>query len=123
EMFIKSGIVQRIPEEVREMDRDNGIRNVTDLTQAPTGTVGTMLDTSTGIEPFYSLQFYRQSRLGKDLQYVRVAREWLENHPGQELPDYFVGAMDLTPEEHIAMQAAVQRWTDASISKTANAPA
>lgn len=123
EKFLQSGFMQRMPEEVRELVRAHGIRNVTVLTQAPTGTVGTMLDTSTGIEPFYSLQFYRQSRLGKDLQYVRVAREWLENHPGQELPDYFVGAMDLTPEEHIAMQAAVQRWTDASISKTANAPA
>ncbi|MDI3298774.1 MAG: ribonucleoside-diphosphate reductase, adenosylcobalamin-dependent, partial [Bacillota bacterium] len=50
-------------------------------------------------------------------------REWMEAHPGEELPDYFVGAMDLTPEEHVQMQAAVQRWTDSSISKTANAPA
>lgn len=86
-------------------------------------TVGTMLDTSTGIEPFYSLKFTRQSRLGIDEQHVRVAQEWLEEHPGQELPDFFVGAMDLSPEEHIAMQAAIQRWTDSSISKTANAPA
>jgi len=123
EKFLQSGFMQRMPEEVRELVRRHGIRNVTVLTQAPTGTVGTMLDTSTGIEPFYSLQFYRQSRLGRDLQYVRVAREWMEQHPGEPLPDYFVGAMDLTPEEHIAMQAAVQKWTDASISKTANAPA
>src|SRR5690606_21298634 len=123
EKFLQSGFMQRMPEEVRGLVRRHGIRNVTVLTQAPTGTVGTMLDTSTGIEPFYSLQYYRQSRLGKDLLYVRVAQEWLDKNPGQPLPDYFVGAMDLTPEEHIAMQAAVQRWTDSSISKTANAPA
>ncbi|HEY8449659.1 MAG TPA: ribonucleoside-diphosphate reductase, adenosylcobalamin-dependent, partial [Bacillota bacterium] len=123
EKFLQSGFMRRMPEEVRELVRQHGIRNVTVLTQAPTGTVGTLMDTSTGIEPFYSLKFYRRSRLGEDLQYVRVAQEWLDAHPGQELPDYFVGAMDLTPEEHVAMQAAIQRWTDSSISKTANAPA
>ncbi|MBX5476360.1 MAG: adenosylcobalamin-dependent ribonucleoside-diphosphate reductase, partial [Clostridia bacterium] len=104
EKFLQSGFMRRMPEEVRELVRQHGIRNVTVLTQAPTGTVGTMLDTSTGIEPFYSLKFTRQSRLGVDTQYVRVAQEWLDAHPGQPLPDYFVGALDLTPEEHIAMQ-------------------
>ncbi|MBX6351640.1 MAG: adenosylcobalamin-dependent ribonucleoside-diphosphate reductase, partial [Clostridia bacterium] len=121
--FLQSGFMRRMPEEVREKVRRHGMRNVTVLTQAPTGTVGTMMDTSTGIEPFYSLRFTRQSRLGVDVQHVRVAEEWLRAHPGKPLPDYFVGALDLTPEEHIAMQAAVQRWTDSSISKTANAPA
>ncbi|MBT9258786.1 MAG: adenosylcobalamin-dependent ribonucleoside-diphosphate reductase [Clostridiales bacterium] len=123
ELFLQSGFMQRMPEEIREAIRQHGIRNVTVLTQAPTGTVGTMLDTSTGIEPFYSLKFVRRSRLGEAVQYVRVAEEWMEEHPGEELPPYFVGAMDLTPEEHIRMQAAIQRWTDSSISKTANVPA
>ncbi len=86
-------------------------------------TVGTMVGTSTGIEPFYALKYMRQSRLGMDEQYVHVAEEWLQAHPGKVLPEYFVGAMDLTPDEHVRVQAAVQRWTDSSISKTANAPA
>ncbi|PZN07890.1 MAG: ribonucleoside-diphosphate reductase, adenosylcobalamin-dependent, partial [Bacillota bacterium] len=43
-------------------------------------------------------------------------------HPGEELPEYFVTALQLTPEEHVRMQAAVQRWVDASISKTVNCP-
>ncbi|MBX5464642.1 MAG: ribonucleoside-diphosphate reductase [Clostridia bacterium] len=123
EKFLESGFMRRMPEEIREAVRRHGIRNVTLLTQAPTGTVGTMVDTSTGIEPFYALKFTRRSRLGEDVQYVRVAEEWMEAHPGEELPPYFVGAMDLTPEEHVRMQAAVQKWTDSSISKTANAPA
>ena len=38
------------------------------------------------------------------------------------LPNFFVSAMDLEPRDHILVQAAVQRWTDSSISKTANAP-
>lgn len=121
--FLESGFMRQMPESVREAVRTKGMRNVTLLTQAPTGTIGTMVGTSTGIEPFYALKYMRQSRLGLDEQYVLVAQEWLEAHPGAELPDYFVGAMDLTPEEHVQVQAAVQRWTDSSISKTANTPA
>lgn len=122
EKYLESGFMQRLPETVRGEIRQHGTRNVTILTQAPTGTVGSMVGTSTGIEPFYALTYYRQSRLGFDEQYVEVAQEWIEAHPGEELPSYFVGAMDLTPEEHIYVQAAIQRWTDSSISKTANAP-
>jgi ribonucleoside-diphosphate reductase alpha chain len=40
----------------------------------------------------------------------------------EQLPDYFVTAHDVTPEEHVKMQAAIQRWVDASIAKTVNAP-
>jgi len=122
EKYLQSGFMMRMPERVREQIRQHGTRNVTILTQAPTGTVGTMVGTSTGIEPFYALTYFRQSRLGFDEQYVPVAQEWMEAHPGEPLPDYFVGAMDLTPEEHVQVQAAIQRWTDSSISKTANAP-
>ncbi|PSR21810.1 MAG: hypothetical protein C7B45_09330 [Sulfobacillus acidophilus] len=122
EKYLASGFMQRMPEVVRSAIREHGTRNVTILTQAPTGTVGSMVNTSTGIEPFYALTYYRQSRLGFDEQYVRVAQEWIDAHPEERLPDYFVGAMDLTPEEHVRVQAAIQRWTDSSISKTANAP-
>lgn len=122
ELYLKSGFMQRMPESVREAIAQHGTRNVTILTQAPTGTVGSMVNTSTGIEPFYALTYFRQSRLGFDEQYVQVAQDWMDAHPGESLPDYFVGAMDLTPEEHVRVQAAIQRWTDSSISKTANAP-
>ena len=54
-------------------------------------------------------------------------QEYFKENPELEpslesLPPYFVTAMELTPKEHIRVQAAIQRWTDASISKTANAP-
>ncbi|WP_423774838.1 adenosylcobalamin-dependent ribonucleoside-diphosphate reductase [Aneurinibacillus aneurinilyticus] len=110
------------PEYTHKMET-HGMRNVTVLTQAPTGSTGTMVNTSTGIEPFYAFKFIRESRVGTDVQYVGIAQEWLEAHPGEELPDYFVGAMDLTAEDHVRVQAAIQRWVDSSISKTANAPA
>jgi ribonucleoside-diphosphate reductase alpha chain len=118
--------VARMAQRFPDLDaalRAHGMRNVTVLTQAPTGTVGTMVATWTGIEPFYALAYTRQSRLGVATEHVTVAQDWLATHPGEPLPAYFVGALGLTPEEHIRVQAAIQRWTDSSISKTANGPA
>lgn len=126
EPFLQSGFMRNMTErypEVGEAVRNNGMRNVTVITQAPTGSTGTMVGTSTGIEPYFAFEFYRQSRLGHDKQDVKVAAEWKEAHPGEELPDYFVTSMSLSAEDHIRVQAAIQRWVDSSISKTANCPA
>jgi ribonucleoside-diphosphate reductase alpha chain len=120
--FLQSGYMQTMPEEIRQTVREKGIRNVTLLTQAPNGTIGTMVGTSTGIEPFYFWSYYRKSRLGQHEERVGVMEEWQQAHPKEELPPYFVTAMDLTPEEHVKVQAAIQRWVDSSISKTCNLP-
>ncbi len=123
EPFLASGFMQGMPEAVRESVRAKGVRNVTLLTQAPTGTTGTMVSTSTGIEPFFSWSFFRKSRLGWHEERVDVVREWHEANPGQEeLPNEFVTAMELTPHEHVGAQAAIQRWIDSAISKTCNVP-
>ncbi len=123
EKFIQSGFMQKMPKDIRERVRKEGIRNVTLLTQAPTGTTGTMVNTSTGIEPFFSWKYYRKSRLGLHEENVPLLQEWYDAHPGAtELPDYFATAMDLAPEDHARVQAAIQRWVDSSISKTSNLP-
>ncbi|MFD1176684.1 adenosylcobalamin-dependent ribonucleoside-diphosphate reductase [Paenibacillus puldeungensis] len=123
--YLQSGFMKVMTEvypEVGEAIREKGIRNVTIITQAPTGSTGTMVGTSTGIEPYFAFKYYRQSRLGFDEQFVPIAKDWMDTHPGEELPDYFVTAMDLSAEDHIRAQAAIQRWVDSSISKTANCP-
>lgn len=122
EKFLQSGYMEGMPEDVREDVREKGVRNVTLLTQAPNGTIGTMVGTSTGIEPFYFWNYFRKSRLGKHEERVRVLEEWQLAHPGEPVPGYFVTAMDLAPEEHVKVQAAIQRWVDSSISKTCNLP-
>ncbi|MBI5230069.1 MAG: adenosylcobalamin-dependent ribonucleoside-diphosphate reductase [Candidatus Magasanikbacteria bacterium] len=122
ERFLESGFMRSMPERVREAVRQYGIRNVTLLTQAPTGTVGTMVGTSTGIEPFYSWTYYRKSRLGVHQEHIKIYQDWIDTHEGETVPDYFVNAMELTPEEHVRVEAAIQRWTDSSISKTCNVP-
>ena len=86
-------------------------------------TTGTMVNTSTGIEPFYSWVYYRKSRLGIHEERVPVAQEYFDANPGEtELPEYFATAMSLSPEDHVRAQAAFQRWVDSSISKTCNVP-
>lgn len=122
EKFLQSGFMRGMPEDVREAVRTKGIRNVTLLTQAPTGTVGTMIGTSTGIEPFFFWSYFRKGRLGVHEEKVRVVEEWHQEHPGEPLPDYFVNAMELSPEQHVRVQAAIQRWVDSAISKTCNCP-
>lgn len=126
EPYLQSGFMKQMTAvypEVEEAIRDKGIRNVTLITQAPTGSTGTMVGTSTGIEPYFAFKYFRQSRLGYDEQFVPIAQNWLEQHPGEPLPDYYVTAMDLSAENHIRVQAAIQKWVDSSISKTANCPA
>ncbi|RTE10349.1 adenosylcobalamin-dependent ribonucleoside-diphosphate reductase [Paenibacillus whitsoniae] len=125
DLFLQSGFMNnmtRVYPEVGAAIRQHGMRNVTVITQAPTGSTGTMVGTSTGIEPYFAFEYFRQSRLGFDKQYVPIAQEWKDANPGQELPDYFVTSMTLTAEDHIRVQAAIQTWVDSSISKTANCP-
>lgn len=126
EPYLQSGFMKNMVAtypEVGEAIRKQGIRNVTLITQAPTGSTGTMVGTSTGIEPYFAFKYFRQSRLGYDEQFVPIAQDWLDEHPGEVLPDYYVTAMDLSAENHIRVQAAIQHWVDSSISKTANCPA
>ncbi|OCT12142.1 ribonucleoside-diphosphate reductase, adenosylcobalamin-dependent [Paenibacillus pectinilyticus] len=124
--FMESGFMRKMTEvypEVGEAIHQHGMRNVTVITQAPTGSTGTMVGTSTGIEPYFAFEYFRQSRLGFDKQYVPIAQNWKDANPDQELPDYFVTSMSLSAEDHIRAQAAIQTWVDSSISKTANCPA
>ncbi|MCL6597878.1 MAG: adenosylcobalamin-dependent ribonucleoside-diphosphate reductase [Alicyclobacillus macrosporangiidus] len=126
EKFLQSGYMRQMAAErphVAEAVRKYGVRNVTTMTIAPTGTTGTMVGCSTGCEPYYAWSYFRNSRLGMFEENAAIVQEYFDTHPGEEqLPEYFVTAMDLTPEEHVRVQAALQKWIDSSISKTCNAP-
>lgn len=123
--FLQSGYMKQMAKEkphVAEAIAKYGVRNVTTMTIAPTGTTGTMVGCSTGCEPYYAWSYFRNSRLGMFEENAEIVDAFKRTHPGEELPDYFVTAMELTPEEHVRVQAALQKWIDSSISKTCNAP-
>lgn len=131
--ILYSGFVKSLPEEIKTAIREKGLRNVTLLTEAPCGTVGTMMNTSTGIEPYPKLEWELNTRLGTHVERAVVLAEYLNANPGyavdlkgniskEVLPSYFVTAEGLTPEDHVQVQAAIQRWVDSSISKTNNLP-
>jgi ribonucleoside-diphosphate reductase alpha chain len=120
EKYLNSNFIKSLPLEIQEKIKEKGMRNITLITQAPTGSTGTMMGTSTGIEPYFAFKYYRQSRLGFHEVHVPLADAY---YKGDKLPSFFVSAMELSPDDHIKVQAIIQRWTDSSISKTANVPA
>ncbi|MBM7646340.1 ribonucleoside-diphosphate reductase alpha chain [Scopulibacillus daqui] len=124
--FTETGYVKKLPEDIRKDILKYGIRNSHLLTVAPTGSTGTMVGVSTGLEPYFSFSYFRSGRLGKFIEVkADIVKEYLEAHPEADenhLPHWFVTAMDLTPEAHADTQCVIQRWVDSSISKTVNAP-
>lgn len=124
--FTKTGFMQGMNESIRESILSHGIRNSHLLTVAPTGSTGTMVGVSTGLEPYFSFTYYRSGRLGKFIEVkADIVREYVDANPdanSDELPEWFVTAMELKPEAHADVQCIIQRWIDSSISKTVNAP-
>lgn len=126
EAFINTGYMKQMDEDIRQSILKYGIRNSHLLTIAPTGSTGTMVGVSTGLEPYFSFSYFRSGRLGKFIEVnAAIVDQWLALNPGytrDTLPEFFVSAMELTPEEHADTQCVIQRWIDSSISKTVNAP-
>ncbi len=126
ERFVNTGYVSQLPDHVKEGIATYGIRNSHLLTVAPTGSTGTMVGVSTGLEPYFSFSYFRSGRLGKFIEVkADIVQEYLDEHPDadpNQLPHWFVTAMTMTPEAHADTQCVIQRWVDSSISKTVNAP-
>lgn len=98
------------------------LRNLFLLTQAPTGTTSLLAGVNSGIEPYFSLKTWREDRTGGKWVYARAVTDTIGDED-PSLHDHIVTSNDVTVEEHIMMQAAVQRYVDSSVSKTINAPA
>ncbi|SER49597.1 ribonucleoside-diphosphate reductase alpha chain [Salipaludibacillus aurantiacus] len=126
EKFTQTGYMEKMPEDILEGIKENGIRNSHLLTVAPTGSTGTMVGVSTGLEPYFSFSYFRSGRLGKFIEVkAEILQDYLNKHPETDpnnLPEWFISSMDLTPEAHADVQCVIQRWVDSSLSKTVNAP-
>jgi ribonucleoside-diphosphate reductase alpha chain len=127
------------PELVAQLE-EHGARFTHHSSIAPTGTISLSLanNASNGIEPSFAHHYFRnvirQGKKSKEkvdvFSFELLAYRALVNprampgsaKPGEKLPDYFVSSEDITPREHVDIQAASQKWIDSSISKTANVP-
>lgn len=124
--FINSiGLPQSVIEDISKY----GLHNSQLLTCAPTGSIATMLQVSTGVEPNFALHYTRrtQSLNGEDTYYevdAKIVEDFFAT-PSKglaTLPSYFVESKDITPIDRIKMQGVLQKYTDASISSTINLP-
>ncbi|MGH2497021.1 MAG: adenosylcobalamin-dependent ribonucleoside-diphosphate reductase [Ktedonobacteraceae bacterium] len=120
--YMQGEFIKKLPELIQEKIKKQGIRNAVLLTQAPTGTTSLFAGVSSGIEPVYDFAMVRRDRTGEHILYHPLLQAWRDAHANETTPAYFVSSNDLTPEEHVRVQATIQRYTDSSISKTVNAP-
>jgi ribonucleoside-diphosphate reductase alpha chain len=125
---LASGTMQDMDESVRDAVARHGLRNALLTSVAPTGTISLYAgNVSSGIEPVFAYSYTRKvlqkdgSRTEEEVADYAV-NVWRERFGDAALPDHFVNAQTLAPEDHVAMQAAAQKWVDSSISKTINVP-
>lgn len=128
---------------LKERIKKHGIRNATVTTIAPTGTISMICNTSSGIEPQFSLVYVKHVMDGDKLLYTnpvleeRMKKEGLYSEKlmekiaekgsladideiPAEIKNIFVTSHDITPEWHIKMQAGFQKYCDNAVSKTIN---
>ncbi|MEY6433441.1 adenosylcobalamin-dependent ribonucleoside-diphosphate reductase [Thioalkalicoccus limnaeus] len=138
EPYLASGFASRLPDEIRDAIRRDGIRNSHLLSVAPTGTISLAFadNASNGIEPAYSW-FYQRRVRERDggwtthqvedhaFRCYRALHD-LTDQPADEtvtrLPTAFVSALEISAQDHALMVAAIQPYVDAAISKTVNIP-
>ncbi len=127
--YLDSGFTRRLPDDTRAGIRARGIRNSHLLAIAPAGTISLLANNvSNGIEPIHSRRSVRRV-LGADGTHLSfevddyAAALFLAERPGAPAPDALVTATELSPEAHVAMQAALQPHVDNAISKTVNVAA
>jgi ribonucleoside-diphosphate reductase alpha chain len=132
-------LARKAPQLVAEL-AEVGARFTHHSSIAPTGTISLSIanNASNGIEPsfahHYSRNLIRPGKKSKEkidvFSYELLAYRELINpqampgsdKPGERLPDNFITSENITPKQHVDIQAAAQKWIDSSISKTANVP-
>jgi len=129
EEFLARPFVQRLPQAIRDKIAANGIRNGLLTSIAPTGTISLFADNvSSGIEPVFAYSFTRHVLQADGTRREEKVSDYawraFRARFGEDasLPDYFVSAQELIPDDHLAVQAVAQKHIDSSISKTINVP-
>lgn len=129
EEYLKRPFIQRLPQDIRDGIARFGIRNGLLTSIAPTGTISLYAgNVSSGIEPVFAYSYSRRVLMPDGTAEQQIVRDFAVAAFAEkfgdtaELPDYFVSAQTLSPDDHLRVQAAAQKYVDSSISKTINLP-
>ena len=121
--YLDEEFAQTLPARIRMLIKRFGIRNAVLLTIPPCGTISMLHGVSSGIEPIFSAMYnrrYRHANIWKEQLVVDpLFREYYDEDKSLE---NFVGAYDIDPDDHIRVQATIQKYIDSCISKTINIP-
>lgn len=129
EAIVQSDFIQNLNLDTQLLKdiRKYGLYNSQLLTCAPTGTIGTMLQVSTGVEPNFAFSYNRRTVSLNDEEKTykvetQIVSDFKKATGATELPEYFVASADISYKDRIAVQAMLQKYIDASISSTVNLP-
>ena len=134
--------IKRLPEPLKQDISIHGRRNISILTNAPTGSVSILSQTSSGLEPVFRNSYIRRRKLGHDEVEVKAdfvdelgdrwkefevfhhnVQNWRNLNAGKQLPDFFVESDQIDWERRVEIQQAIQDNIDHAISSTINLPA
>ena len=129
QQFLRGPAAQRLDEDVRNAIAEHGLRNGLVTSIAPTGTISLFAgNVSSGVEPVFDFTYRRRILEADGSTREEVVEDYahrLYHHltgPTEDLPEAFVATGDLSPRDHLEMQAALQAHVDSAISKTVNCP-
>ena len=125
--FIKSKFVKTLPKSIKEKIKNNGIRNCTLTTVAPTGSGAIVARVTSGVEPIFATSYKRMVKKN-DGGYGKEFEEYTVYHPiikqlfgtDEDLPNYVTTSHKIDPFFRVKMQGTIQKYIDSSISSTVN---
>jgi len=118
----KAHFIRNHPAAMRMAIKKHGIRNVSLMAVAPTGTISLLPEATSGIEPLFRKAYLRSDRVGERMYLHPLYKQMLESDSAEDMKEWFVDTDDLGPADHFETQAVIQKYVDGAISKTINLP-
>jgi ribonucleoside-diphosphate reductase alpha chain len=127
--YLETPAAKALDDDLRAQIAEKGLRNGLQTSVAPTGTISLVAhNASSGVEPVFAFTHERKIKLADGSDRTERAENYAYAEfrklkgPDAPLPPYFVSAQDIKPADHVAIQAAAQKFVDSAISKTVNVP-